>query len=225
MALKPCKECGRSISTEANSCPHCGKKNPTGPNLSRGQIGCLAFLVLIVLGQLVDLLGGGRTAPTSPVSSNAPAVSESVSAAPAPQVHEDIRVSDTAPYWYNGAKPWSAIGVEGRETMMRMRAKFEADQAAANQPGSRSSDKAAAKGRRLIDKIVRSYGLDDVYREPDTFGPRMVIWLPQAAWAKLSQGEKKSIEAYMESKYANWGIGVGRVRGKDVMYDDLVVEH
>lgn len=28
MALKDCKECGKQISTEAESCPHCGAKQP-----------------------------------------------------------------------------------------------------------------------------------------------------------------------------------------------------
>jgi hypothetical protein len=106
-----------------------------------------------------------------------------------------------------------------------MRAAYEAQQAAASQPGSGSDDRAVAQGRALIDKIVRQYGLDDVYREPDTFGSRMVIWLPEAAWTKLSQTQKKAIEAYMASNHANWGIGVGRIRGKDVLYDKLVVEH
>jgi predicted amidophosphoribosyltransferase len=30
MAMKACKECKKEISTDANPCPHCGKKNPHG---------------------------------------------------------------------------------------------------------------------------------------------------------------------------------------------------
>lgn len=30
MALKPCNECKKKISSDANPCPHCGKKNPHG---------------------------------------------------------------------------------------------------------------------------------------------------------------------------------------------------
>jgi hypothetical protein len=30
MALKNCKECSKQISSDANPCPHCGKKNPHG---------------------------------------------------------------------------------------------------------------------------------------------------------------------------------------------------
>lgn len=30
MALRECKECGRSVSTTAPACPHCGAADPTG---------------------------------------------------------------------------------------------------------------------------------------------------------------------------------------------------
>jgi hypothetical protein len=53
----------------------------------------------------------------------------------------------------------------------------------------------------------------------------MVIWLPAKAWNTLPAQDKKAVEAYMGSNYSSWGIGVGRVRGGDVLYDDLVVEH
>jgi hypothetical protein len=131
---------------------------------------------------------------------------------------------DQTPSWYRGSKPWSEIGKEGRITILRGHAAYEAQQAAAAQPGSGENEKAAADGRQLINKIVQQYGLDPVYREPDTFGPRMVIWLPSAAWQKLSRSQKEAIEAFMSSNYANWGIGVGRIRGRDVLYDDLVVQ-
>ena len=43
MALKPCRECGAQVSTEAEVCPHCGVRSPTandplaslGPNDSK----------------------------------------------------------------------------------------------------------------------------------------------------------------------------------------------
>ena len=31
MALKPCRECGANVSTEAKICPHCGVRSPTRP--------------------------------------------------------------------------------------------------------------------------------------------------------------------------------------------------
>jgi hypothetical protein len=32
MALKPCRECGAQVSTEAEVCPHCGVRSPTASN-------------------------------------------------------------------------------------------------------------------------------------------------------------------------------------------------
>ncbi len=56
MALKKCKECGKEVSTKAESCPNCGAvlKRKTS-----GCAGCLAvfiigFIVLGVIGSLVD---------------------------------------------------------------------------------------------------------------------------------------------------------------------------
>jgi hypothetical protein len=60
MALKPCKECGREISTEARTCPHCGKKNPTGQKTSLVAMGCLVLLVLLVIG-VVTFSTGSRS--------------------------------------------------------------------------------------------------------------------------------------------------------------------
>jgi hypothetical protein len=62
MALKPCKECGKEISTEAKRCPHSGKTNPT----SRGFVigtggGCL--LVIIGLGVIGTLSSTGSRGP------------------------------------------------------------------------------------------------------------------------------------------------------------------
>ena len=49
MALKPCPECNKSISTEAKVCPNCGKK---GPN--RKPVSCLGvLLLLLILGPIV----------------------------------------------------------------------------------------------------------------------------------------------------------------------------
>ena len=31
-SLKPCKTCGREVSTTARKCPHCGQSNPTIPD-------------------------------------------------------------------------------------------------------------------------------------------------------------------------------------------------
>jgi ribosomal protein L40E len=47
MALKPCRECGQEVSTDAKSCPHCGTKHPTG---KRKPLGCGMLILVIVLG-------------------------------------------------------------------------------------------------------------------------------------------------------------------------------
>jgi hypothetical protein len=47
MAMKACSECKKEISTDANPCPHCGKKNPHGS--SKGAL---------FGGTIVALIGG-----------------------------------------------------------------------------------------------------------------------------------------------------------------------
>lgn len=55
MALKPCRECKKEVSTEAKTCPHCGKKNPTrGGRRSWVQLAGGALVVVytaFVIGQ------------------------------------------------------------------------------------------------------------------------------------------------------------------------------
>ena len=38
MALKPCRECGKKVSTEAQSCPNCGAPHPTHKAESKTKI-------------------------------------------------------------------------------------------------------------------------------------------------------------------------------------------
>jgi hypothetical protein len=49
MALKPCRECKKEVSTDASACPHCGRKAPTVSTLRRlvfsGALGFIFFLV------------------------------------------------------------------------------------------------------------------------------------------------------------------------------------
>lgn len=69
MALRPCRECGREISTEAATCPQCGVPRPTQPETAptsaehvveprlKGLEGwLLLFGIALVLGALVSLL-------------------------------------------------------------------------------------------------------------------------------------------------------------------------
>jgi hypothetical protein len=133
---------------------------------------------------------------------------------------------DTTPSWYNGKKPWSSISRSGREEILSIRRKYETDKAKANEPSNQQiSPSSVNKGEHLIGKTLKQYSIDSFYKTPSIFGSRMVIWLPEKAWNKYSPEQKASIELYMKSKYKNWGIGVGRVSGVDIMADRLVVEH
>lgn len=45
MALTPCPECEKQISTDAKTCPHCGKKAP-----NRKSVTCLGVLIAFIVG-------------------------------------------------------------------------------------------------------------------------------------------------------------------------------
>lgn len=50
MALKPCRECEREVSTGAEQCPHCGVKHPANRSALIGEsltkIGCILTLII-----------------------------------------------------------------------------------------------------------------------------------------------------------------------------------
>lgn len=48
MALQPCPECGREISTTATSCPHCGAKTRSRRLSDVAILLLVAALVLVV---------------------------------------------------------------------------------------------------------------------------------------------------------------------------------
>jgi hypothetical protein len=76
MALQPCKECGKEVSTQAPTCPHCGKADPTGANSAKVQKGCLGCVGIIVVLMIIGSLGGGGSdsgIQTQPQSSGAAA--------------------------------------------------------------------------------------------------------------------------------------------------------
>ena len=52
MALKPCRECGKEVSTEAKVCPHCGvaKPVPPTPMTPAQHAGVFGCLILVLLG-------------------------------------------------------------------------------------------------------------------------------------------------------------------------------
>ncbi len=51
MALRPCRECGKDVSTEAALCPHCGVANPARlmTPAAQGCLGCLGIVALLAL--------------------------------------------------------------------------------------------------------------------------------------------------------------------------------
>lgn len=54
MALKPCRECGQEVSTEAKKCPHCGVSDPTGAIARRAKnTGCGCLLAVLIMGAIV----------------------------------------------------------------------------------------------------------------------------------------------------------------------------
>lgn len=83
MAMKPCRECGKEVSTDASACPHCGKPSPHRATISNGR----GLLILAVLGALAlgfvaragdntrrELLTPARfpPPPSEPVDTSAP---------------------------------------------------------------------------------------------------------------------------------------------------------
>lgn len=67
MALKPCKECKKEISTEAKVCPNCGKKNPTSSGIP-------VFVWLVgALVVVIALANSGDSTPAVPAVPKTPA--------------------------------------------------------------------------------------------------------------------------------------------------------
>jgi hypothetical protein len=70
MALRPCKECQKQISTDAKVCPHCGKKIG-----SSGGNGCLlSILGVILLGAIGTVFD--KNDKSTPASTPAPTQAE-----------------------------------------------------------------------------------------------------------------------------------------------------
>lgn len=70
MAIKPCRECGAQVSTEAKKCPHCGTETPTTNAAFRQLAGVAAAIVLFFV--FYNIFFGGLdsldTAATDPES-------------------------------------------------------------------------------------------------------------------------------------------------------------
>lgn len=106
---------------------------------------------------------------------------------------------------------------EKRAYMKRVMDKLERQKSISSQEFSAAT--------KIIKQTCREYGLDPYYEEPHQFGSRIVIWFPSDAWSRLTTVEKQTIRKFMMSRQMPWGIGVGKVSGRDVMADRLIEEH
>lgn len=74
MALSPCNECKREISSSAKACPHCGKPNPT-----HRRIGAIGFVVggIMLIGVIQAIAGSSSptTGPAGVTQASAPVIS------------------------------------------------------------------------------------------------------------------------------------------------------
>lgn len=70
MALKPCRECGKTVSSEAATCPHCGIKTPVKRGLSAAGIGCITLVVVLFIVAIANGVGDQNT-PLSPAQREA----------------------------------------------------------------------------------------------------------------------------------------------------------
>lgn len=67
--MKPCRECGKEVSTEATKCPHCGVPDPTKQSQKVGRgcgIGCLSIVAILLL--LVLLVPDSKESTTHALS-------------------------------------------------------------------------------------------------------------------------------------------------------------
>ena len=55
MGLKPCRECGKDVSSEARTCPHCGATYPAGNPAGVACLGCMVIFAVVLF--MVLLLG------------------------------------------------------------------------------------------------------------------------------------------------------------------------
>ncbi|MDP1859702.1 MAG: zinc ribbon domain-containing protein [Gemmatimonadaceae bacterium] len=74
MAMGNCRECGKEVSSEAKSCPHCGVARPVPTDPKAAAIGCAVMLGIGVLFYW-GVCSGPSTTPGYVSSAPAPAVS------------------------------------------------------------------------------------------------------------------------------------------------------
>lgn len=106
MALRPCRECKKPVSTDAKTCPNCGTPSPTASRkpISAGM-GCLVIVIVVVI---VAQLGQDDSFPSRP----SPELS---SAPPTPTDTAAIRLADSVA---------SIARVRGKAELAKLKAHF-----------------------------------------------------------------------------------------------------
>ena len=213
MDTRPCKHCENPVARSAKRCPSCGGKDPYPLKPQEIMLGCGVIIAIVVAVMISNQYKKSTDSRNDRIQHSS-------------SVPQQKSVTNDAPSWYQGSKPWGEISEEGQRELLEFRSKFEADQSRASEPSISGYDPAIVRaGEDLIASICDDYGVDEFYKKPAVFGSRMVVWLPETAWNKLSDSEKESIAVYLSSRFTNWGIGVGRVSGKDVLADRLIRKH
>lgn len=67
MALRPCRECGKEVSSDANACPHCGKRIQKKTSTGTGCLAIIIGFVVIaaVIGSIQHSGSGGTSSPAT----------------------------------------------------------------------------------------------------------------------------------------------------------------
>jgi hypothetical protein len=85
MALKPCRECKKEVSTEAKTCPHCGVSNPvklTPVKGSRVNLVIIAVASVVCLGLCSIGIAGRKNKATSDANAATQPIQEAVAEQP-----------------------------------------------------------------------------------------------------------------------------------------------
>lgn len=89
MAMTKCRECGLPVSTDAKTCPHCGKASPGKKGPSVGLILFLVGLAFLVMVLMVWQLSTLSTSPSPATGYKAPTSPSTVKPIPA---EEQVRL-------------------------------------------------------------------------------------------------------------------------------------
>jgi len=74
VAMQPCKECGKEVSTQAKKCPNCGKYDPTGSH-TRTKIILFGIICIFILISHFSGRKESKSTTMSPVADTVGAVS------------------------------------------------------------------------------------------------------------------------------------------------------